>query len=179
MIAQYGLDLLNDHQREPAAVFKAAAEFIGAEVGQRREELTEQIPGGSADLHCVKARFHRPARTGGIVLQQVKNLLTGHLRGSLPRIGGEGCRGGQGIAAAGNVRLGHIAPRMVELYGDLAAPVMHALRKFLPAGDGGIVRQRHGVGLCAVAVKPAGADDDQPCAALHTLPVVFVEAGVA
>ena len=54
---------------------------------------------------------------------------------------------------------------------------MDAVSEFTPTRDGIVCAERHGVVFGAIVVKPAGADNDESCAALYALPVVFTEAG--
>ncbi len=47
----------DNSQQEPRAVFKGTTPFIIALIGQRREELADQIAMRAMDLHTVKSRF--------------------------------------------------------------------------------------------------------------------------
>ena len=50
-----GADGVNDFERQPGAVFEAAAVVVGALVGERREKLVEQVAVGGVDLDEVEA----------------------------------------------------------------------------------------------------------------------------
>ena len=57
IVARNLLDLLQHQQREPAAVLKAAAELVGAEIGERRQQLTGHLGAvAHMDGHGVKAQ---------------------------------------------------------------------------------------------------------------------------
>src|SRR5690606_30161869 len=47
-------DGLCDFQHQPHPVFKAAAIFIGTEIGQWRQELVEEVTMGSVDFDSVE-----------------------------------------------------------------------------------------------------------------------------
>ncbi len=64
-------------QHEPAAVGRRAAPLVVTPVVMRRQELADQIPVGTVNLHAGKARQFGDARGVGIALDQVFDLVAG------------------------------------------------------------------------------------------------------
>nr|GEU28220.1 hypothetical protein [Tanacetum cinerariifolium] len=68
-----------DHQAQEArAVFHAAAEFVGAAVDVRRQELLHQVAVGRMDFHAVEARARRVGRAGAKLGDGRVHLAGGH-----------------------------------------------------------------------------------------------------
>ena len=66
IVAHAPADGLVHHQAEARAVFGRAAEFVGALVGARREELADQVAAGHG-LDAVEAAFLAAQRGVGVV----------------------------------------------------------------------------------------------------------------
>ena len=158
-------DVLNDEPGQAHAVFKAAAELVGAVVGALGDEGADQIPVGTVHLHHVDTGLLGAARRVAVALDDAVDLLVGHRLRDLPaRRGGHGAGGLQGIARQGGVPLG---ARVLQLDGHLGAVGVAGVRHTAEALHR-VVREQTGLPGAALGlpVHHRGLDGDQAEAAL-------------
>ncbi len=105
---------LQEHQREPAAVFKGAAVEVRPVVCQRGQELGHQVAVGSVDEHPVKAAAVQAVGAAGKVVDGLLDVLLIHFPDARVFVRQRHGRGGD-------------APFRLDEAGADAAPRVHKL----------------------------------------------------
>ena len=112
---------LHDAQRKAAAAGGIAAPFVGAEVGQRRQKLVDQIALAAHDLHTVIAGFPGQSGAAHIVGNDLLDLRCAEFTRAAAAELGEHAAGRDAAAAV------VVAAHMQYLHEDMAALGMHRI----------------------------------------------------
>ena len=153
---------------EAHAPVGAPAVLVGPLVGQRREELRDQVACARKNLDGVEAGLLCP--DGGLreVGNGVLNIVEGHFPGDFPGDGRSDRGGCDGLPAdhAG----ADVAASMEELGGNEGAVAVHGVRDLFQAGDEAVVAQAdHLFHAACVLIDRAAPDEDQRRAAACAL----------
>ena len=171
--ADSGADTGEDAHEEAAAVFHASAVFIGALVGVGAQKLLHKVAVRRVDLHAVGAGKLGVDRRLNIFLDQIVNVLNGHLARQDGRAADDGVElnaRGHGLTAAVAGR-GGLAAAVVQLDEDLRAVTVHRLADELEALDlpAVIDAELDGVAVAAVGIDGGELRDDEAAAAFGTV----------
>ena len=171
--ADGGADAGEDAHEEAAAVFHASAVFVGALVGVRAQKLLHEIAVRRVDLDTVGTGQLGVDRRLHVLLDQVVNVLNGHLARQNGRAADDGVElhtRSHGLTAAVAGR-GRLAAAVVQLDKNLAAMAMdtfcHALNAahMLPGGNAKLV----GIAGAAVFIDSGELGENQAAAALGAI----------
>ena len=146
IVAHFLTDALHDHERVPAAVFHAAAEFVGAVVGERREKVVHEPTVTIVQCDGVEAGSFDHERGVRVHLRHVFHVLVVHFL-DLTAVVHEGARAHDGAAGAG----GHAAAGVIDFTGTARAVGMHHALKLMHVHEG-MVLLVDGIGAGMAAV---------------------------
>ena len=171
--ADGGADAGEDAHEEAAAVFHASAVFVGALVGVRAQKLLHEIAVRRVDLDTVGTGQLGVDRRLHVLLDQVVNVLNGHLARQNGRAADDGVElhtRSHGLTAAVAGR-GRLAAAVMQLDEDLRAVAMHRLADELEALDlpAVIDAELDGVAVAAVGVHGGEFRNDEAAAALGAI----------
>ena len=171
--ADSSADAGEDAHEEAAAVFHASAVFVGALVGVGAQKLLHEIAVRRVDLHAVGTGQLGVDRRLHVLLDQIVNVLDGHLARQNGRAADDGVElhaRSHGLTAAIAGR-GRLAAAVMQLDEDLRAVAMHRLTDELEALDlpAVIDAELDGVAVAAVGVHGGEFRNDEAAAALGAI----------
>ena len=162
-----GAHFLQHLLQQPETIFVTAAVFICTMVGDRREEVVEQIHVAGMEFHAVKATFRSGACVGKKCCFQLLDLFTSDLSGAVEFAGADR------LLTLIDGRVCEYA-RVIELCEDLRAEGVDSLRDLLPVGIvlDSVEGQRRDVLLLMRIEHINGFHDHQSRSALGAFAVV-------
>lgn len=178
VLGNHGPDALDNFQSQPHAVLKAATVLVGSLVGDRREELMQEIAVSVVDLNHIESSLDGTHSTAHKVRFELLDLAQGHLTRLGERIAEWDCTWGHnvvgpsvgvqvsGVAEAKERRNGaRLSSGVGNLDTNLLVLGVGELHVLGQAGNLGIEPDARIVGTDAAARLDGGGLDDEQAGA--------------